>query len=138
MINSSSEIFYTKVVNINYYACLFAIIIGGFGNLITMILLAKADRLIRSKFSKRKPRCRPLTSAETYNFIIALCDLLFLVSHLIEKIIPHSSQMSMFQIINNSVTVCKLTLYIRNSTRLISSFLGMFLKMFWNNLQGFL
>ena len=115
---NSTIYFFVKTKEINFYSCLFITIFGFVCNSITIVLLLKA----RNKSYKNVHI--ELTSAQYYMLAIAISDTLFLLSHFIEDIIPSISTHEAFQFINNYQIVCKLTLYLRNSTRIISSYLG--------------
>lgn len=124
--SNKSEEFYNQAKAFNYYACLHVIIFGIIGNSITIVSLLQIVDWLKFKFSlsDRFYRGVSMTSAKTYMLAIAVFDTLFLMSHLIEDIIPYTSEDTAYQFINRSQFFCKFVLHLRNSTRIISCYLG--------------
>jgi hypothetical protein len=134
--NSNSVEFYNQTKVINYYICLYVIILGLIGNTITITSLLQVTDLIKFKCGKpgKFYRRESMTSAKTYMLALAVFDNLFLISHLIEDIIPSTSSHIAYQFINRSEIICKFVLHLRNSTRIISCYLGKFISVF-NHLE---
>lgn len=116
----SSILFFKKTEDANFYSCFFITIFGFVSNLMTIIML------IKTKKQKFKNAQTGLTSAQYYMLAIAVSDALFLVAHFVEDIVPSISPLKTFQFINDYQFVCKFIIHLRNSTRLISSYLGIF------------
>ncbi|RNA32072.1 thyrotropin-releasing hormone receptor-like [Brachionus plicatilis] len=107
---------------INFIVCLVIIIGGLIGNL-TIVLVLKCELKDKKNFAIEK-RSTFISSSILYILTLAISDSIFLCTHLIEDILPSiSNQVFLLQLVNRSNLFCKLIIYFRNSTRIISSYL---------------
>lgn len=123
--------FFKLTESINFHSCFVLIVIGLIGNLLTIYLLKSKPRYNLTKrnmsYSIRPGFRQSLSSSQWYMLTLAISDSLFLLSHLIEDVIPSIDKHNeMLQFINKSNFFCKTILYIRNSTRVSSSYLVVF------------
>lgn len=116
-----SDRMFTIAQEINLYTTLGITITGLFANLFTIYLLklvSNADR--RSSLSLQHST---FWSSHLYMLALAISDSLFLLAHLIEDVFPSISELELAHIANRSIFVCKLSLYVRNTARVCSSYL---------------
>lgn len=123
--NETNKNFETKFIQIskkiNFLVCMIIIIIGLIGNLIILIVLNRELKQLKH-FNKRRGQSFP--SSVLYVISLAISDSLFLLTHLIEDILPSlNSDIFILELTNRSNLFCKLVIYFRNSTRIISSYL---------------
>ena len=122
---------------INTVFCSLIVLIGIIGNLLTCCVFNyKSNKNNDSKNSKAKERINPsrlssktsIKSSKSYILALAFSDLLFLISHLLEDIFPNMANIfkidsKILKIVDNNDFLCKITLYLRNATRISSSYL---------------
>lgn len=115
--------FFYWSTEINFYLCSLITVIGLICNCFTVFIIKakpkQAIENIRVNF-QHHPGYR---TSKKYMLAIAVSDSLFLISHLIEDIMPSISPNPFYQIVNQYDFACKLTLYIRNGSRMCSSYL---------------
>jgi hypothetical protein len=114
--HSEYRLFFVASKQINFYTTFAIAILGIFCNSLTVISILRL-----------RTRLKPcITSSQYYMLSLALINSLFLAAHIIEDIMPEYTDNpdSFFQFVNKNMVVCKLTLSIRNSTRVISAYLG--------------
>lgn len=132
--------FYKITAEINKYSALLIITIGIVANLLTIYLL-KSKPVSNSASGKKQQnggvrlsyRNRPgvqinssFSSSELYMLALAISDTLFLGSHMLEDIVPTFQSLEAIHVVNRSNIVCKLVLYVRNTTRVCSAYLVVF------------
>lgn len=120
--------FFRLSETINFYFCFVVIVIGIITNTIAIYLLTTKTKFDSNKLAKvSSTNPSSSSSSQLYMLSLALSDSLFLLSHFIEDIIPSINKSNeLFQFINRSNLFCKLILFLRNSTRLSSSYLVVF------------
>jgi hypothetical protein len=125
-LSSTSEYKFYKLAHIiNLHSCIWIVIIGLIGNLITMYLLkSKRIHLFRKPRLHKTHFMKPEYRGSTYIYALALSDSLFLLSHLFEDILPSLDANSrFFQLVNSYELFCKLISFVRNGSRISSSYL---------------
>lgn len=118
--------FYEYTKKLNDVFCFIIVNFGILGNILTIILLTvKFSYPILSKnFLKSLTLQKCFSSFEIYILSLSLSDLILLASHLFEDTLPGlSSTNSLFQLVNNNVFFCKIILFVRNASRISSSYL---------------
>lgn len=106
---------------INFLVCLIIIAIGLIGNFIILIVL-NCELKQRQHSNKRRGQFIP--SSILYVISLAVSDSLFLLTHLIEDILPNmGGDIFILQSVNKSNLFCKFIIYFRNSSRITSSYL---------------
>jgi hypothetical protein len=124
MNRSENYTFYTITNQINYYSCLILALIGLFFNIFTIFIIKIKSNLPKSNQSKVNFQFHPgYSTSKKYMLAMAFSDSFFLISHLLENSFPLLSSHPIFQIINTYDTLCKLVLFIRNGSRMCSSYL---------------
>ena len=114
-------LFFETTKKINFIVCIVIVVVGILGNSITALFLV--TRQIRApKLRAKGVWHKSFSSSQMYIFSIVLSDLLFLLSHFFEDTLPSLSNYQMFQLINRSTIFCKIILYIRNASRISSSY----------------
>ena len=117
--NTYSYTFFHASKKMNNTLIILIVFFGIIGNLTTIVLL-----LTKSEKSKNKTIWKKsFSSSQFYMLFLAISDLLFLFSHLLEDSLPTLSDRNFFQFVNRYSIVCKLTLYFRNATRISSAYL---------------
>ena len=132
LVKSDGEIIFDVAKSVNIFSCTVIVIIGIIGNLLTFCVL---NLKVRNNFKQNRPKLQlnfnskaSFTSSKSYLLALAFSDLLFLISHSFEDILPNlahffhtNSKFLLF--VNNYSIICKLTLYMRNASRISSSYL---------------
>ncbi len=113
--------FFDLTKEINQIFVILIIIFGILGNSITILLLT--FRCKTKTTNKKSIWHRSFSSSQYYMLFLALSDLVFLLSHLFEDILPSLSNSSFFQLVNLNTFFCKFILTIRNAVRLSSSYI---------------
>ncbi len=126
--------FFNMTTKLNVFILFFVTIFGILGNFVTILLLTV-------KINNKKKLCtnckfmifnlfhfkNSFTSFQTYMLALATSDIIFLFAHLFEDILPNLATLftdfKFLQIVNSNSTICKLVLYLRNATRINSSYL---------------
>lgn len=119
--NTYSHKFFETSKKINNSMIILIVFFGIIGNVTTIILLLTKNE--RSKNQRKTLWKKSFSSSQFYIFFLAISDLLFLFSHLLEDSLPNLSSGNFFQFVNRHSIVCKLTLYFRNATRISSAYL---------------
>jgi len=109
----------------NFQACFFITLVGLIGNFCTIyIIRAKPHIKKKSNNIKVNYQFHPgYQTSKKYILALAISDALFLVSNLLENVFPSISPHPLFQLVNTYDVMCKFTLYIRNGSRMCSSYL---------------
>ncbi len=119
---------------INTIFCSLIVLIGIIGNLLTCCVFNYKSNKNNSKKPKGRINLSRLSSktsiksSKSYILALAFSDLLFLISHLIEDILPNIANIfkidsRILRITDNNEFLCRTTLYFRNATRISSSYL---------------
>lgn len=125
--------FYEIASEINFYTTFVVIGIGLIGNLLTIYILNSKPKTskkhIRLSYRNRAGvQFNSFSSSQCYMLALAVSDSLFLFSHFVEDTLPSMSLFSFqfMQLVNHSNVLCKLTIFVRNSARVCSSYLVVF------------
>lgn len=137
LINETATYKWYKITyRINLYSIVFIILVGLIGNFLTIFLLkskpisglGKKQNGIRLSYRNR-PGVQinnSFSSSELYMLGLAISDTIFLASHMFEDVLPNFSVFQIINLANQNDIICKLSLYLRNSARVSSSYLVVF------------
>lgn len=113
--------FYELTKDINSILVIIIVIVGILCNSVTVYLLTRRKKSNASR--KTTLWRRSFSSTQYYMLFLALSDLIFLLCHLFEDILPSIANNPIFQLVNLNTIFCKSILTIRNAARLSSSYL---------------
>ena len=121
---------------VNTFFCTFIVIIGIIGNFLTCCVFnyksnnsnRKYNSNLTTRRTNRLSSKSSIKSSKAYILALAFSDLLFLFAHTIEDILPNLAHVfkidsKILNIIDHNEVLCKIILYLRNATRVSSSYL---------------
>ncbi len=124
----SALYFFTLSTQLNTIFVLIIVIFGILGNSATIFFLTvKIQNKNKPSSCKLLRLHKSFSSFQSYMLALAASDLIFLFGQLFEDTLPSLAttyaSFRLFQLANSSSVTCKLILYLRNATRISSSYL---------------